>query len=517
MPMMLHIFLKDARRLWWAVLATWVPLAALSWLDSWRTDWLIDAPEGWLNLLLPLAWACLTAMVVQEEPLADPDHFWITWPYRWPALLGSKVLFVIVFLHVPALVADCAVVSAHGFPLGHSMPALLGKQAVLAAVVTGPAMAMAAVCRRIPHFLVAAILLFGGAAYLAAFSGTVPPWTVPDEMRRRLPAGVVALAAALVIVLQYSRRRTTSSRVVGAVSVAAAAVLFAGLTPALTARLRVALNPKQAVLALRLSDARPEAPRTFRAGRTEATFVSIALPVTITPAPGAAEYLIDRPQVEITGAEGQRLRSVVPTPGHRPGPSDVLANFVLNDHGQDWLGLRIPRRAMDQIQAGRVTIVGRSTVNFVSRGETTWIAAGSGAAVPGLGRCMTEELTGQDAYREGLLKVVCEALTPISPLTEVRLWNEGMGRSWRRHLGDSAPVVYGPRTAWLSPLHRLQTHFQLAAGARRPLPGNGWLVPPEALTGGRVAITPGAMGESAALAIELRGVALGAFVVTSGE
>lgn len=510
--MMLHIFLKDARRLWWAVLATWVPLTALACLDGWRTDWVINAPEGWLNLLLPLAWACLIAMLVQEEPPADQEHFWITWPYRWPALLGSKVLFVIAFIHLPALVADLVVVSSHGFPLWSSVPGMLWKQAVVAAVVTGPAMALASVCRRMPHFLSAAILLFGVAAYLAAFVAPAPPWVAPDALRRELPALVVAAAAGLVIVLQYSRRRTTSSRVVGGVSVVAAVVLFASLTPALTARLRVALHPGGADLTLGLSDSRPEPPRALRTRRADSEFVTLALPVTIAPTSRGAEFLIDRPQVELVGAQGQRLASVIPTTGYRPGPSDVLAFFVLSEPGQSWLGLRMPRRAMDQFQGGPVTLAGQATVNFVGRGETTWMPVGGQAAVPGLGRCRTEEVARQDGYVEGMLKVLCESVEPIASLTEVRLWNPASGQSWRHHLGDSAPMLYGPREAWLSPLHRLQTYFQLAAGARTPMSGNSWLVPPEALEGARVAITPKSIRGSAALVFEMRDVELGQFV-----
>lgn len=83
--------------------------------------------------------------------------------------------------------------------------------------------------------------------------------------------------------------------------------------------------------------------------------------------------------------------------------------------------------------------------------------------------------------------------------------------------GDSAPTMYGPREAWLSPLHRLQTFFQLSAGARTPQPGNEWLVPPEALAGARVAITPASITASAALSIELQAVALEEFVVTAKQ
>lgn len=228
-----------------------------------------------------------------------------------------------------------------------------------------------------------------------------------------------------------------------------------------------------------------------------------------------AEFLIGRAQVELVGAQGQRLRSAVPATGYRRGPSDALAFFVLSEAGQSWLGLRVPRRAMDQFQGGPVTVLGQATVSFVGRGETTWIPVGGNAAVPGLGRCLTEEVARPVGYGEGMLKILCESVEPVASLTAARLWNPASGQSWNHHLGDSAPVLSGPREAWLSPLHRLQTYFQLAAGARTPMPGNSWLVPPEALEGARVAITPRLIRGSAALVFELRDVELGESVAPS--
>ena len=70
-------------------------LAALANSDGWRADWIPSSMEGWLNLLLPLVWACVAALAVQEEPLVGDRNFWTTRPYRWPSLLGAKLMFVI--------------------------------------------------------------------------------------------------------------------------------------------------------------------------------------------------------------------------------------------------------------------------------------------------------------------------------------------------------------------------------------------------------------------------------------
>ncbi len=51
-----HIFLKDLRRLWWMILLTIFLTSRLVNQDSWRSTTFPGTQEGWLNILLPLAW-----------------------------------------------------------------------------------------------------------------------------------------------------------------------------------------------------------------------------------------------------------------------------------------------------------------------------------------------------------------------------------------------------------------------------------------------------------------------------
>src|ERR1035438_3213039 len=147
MKLVLHTFRKDVRRLWPAALVSLVLLATLTRTDRWRSDTLVSSAEGWLNLVVPLAWACLIALAVLEEPLAGDRHFWLTRPHRWPALLAAKLIFALLFVHVPSLIADAYILAAHGFPPFESLPHLLWKQLAFAAFVTLPALALAAMIR----------------------------------------------------------------------------------------------------------------------------------------------------------------------------------------------------------------------------------------------------------------------------------------------------------------------------------------------------------------------------------
>ena len=68
-------------------------LACLALLDSWRYDFESGLPETVLNLILPLVWGVLIALAVQLDPLTSDTAFWLTRPYRRPALLAAKILF----------------------------------------------------------------------------------------------------------------------------------------------------------------------------------------------------------------------------------------------------------------------------------------------------------------------------------------------------------------------------------------------------------------------------------------
>ena len=215
------------------MLVTLALLAALTRLDCWRQDWLASSAEGWLNLLLPLAWACLAALVVQQESLVGDRQYWITWPCPWQTLLGSKLLFVLLFVHLPSLIADAIVVQAHGFSLVECVSRLLWKQALLAAAITLPALGLATLfetyclpsdghpntwCCNLPGWNVRAI------------AATV----VAERECSRRPRYLHTRSTAVVIVLiQYVCRRVVSSRTAGA-----GALFFAVLCSATFRRLQ---------------------------------------------------------------------------------------------------------------------------------------------------------------------------------------------------------------------------------------------------------------------------------------
>ncbi len=76
MRLAVHILAKDARRFWWEITVTLGLLLALTYLDANRVGFIPGPMEGWLNLLLPAAWAYLVALVIHDEALVGDRQFW---------------------------------------------------------------------------------------------------------------------------------------------------------------------------------------------------------------------------------------------------------------------------------------------------------------------------------------------------------------------------------------------------------------------------------------------------------
>src|SRR5712692_2013477 len=153
MRLILHVFKKDIRRLWWEVTVATAALAFLARMDSQRADYIAGALESMFNLLVPAAWAYVIALVIHEEPLVGHTQFWITRPYPRSSLAGAKLLFVLTLVHLPGLVADAAILSARGFQPLQYVPQLLWKQLLVAVVVTLPAIALASATETLTQFI----------------------------------------------------------------------------------------------------------------------------------------------------------------------------------------------------------------------------------------------------------------------------------------------------------------------------------------------------------------------------
>jgi len=327
MRLMLHTFAKDARRLWPAVAVSWLMLGVLTNADRWRADRMPSPMEGWMTLLLSMAWACVAALAVQEEPLVGDRNFWTTRPHRWPALLAAKLLLVLLAIHVPMFMADIYILIARGFSPAPYLGELIVKQLLFFGVLTLPAIALASVLRNFTHFVLA---LFAIAAGMAILSGglqtfTYYSWDV-NEVRHAAVRVVLAVAAILIVLVQYVKRRALLAR-----ALAVAAALTAGSVSAyMPARIEYTVRANQPEPRIALRQAVPDEQLRRSVGIQPRQRV-VLIPLSID----AGSFHIREVYVEIVAPNGVRVRSVRPIPNDPTQKIPLLA-WINND----WLSLR---------------------------------------------------------------------------------------------------------------------------------------------------------------------------------
>ena len=223
----------------------------------------------------------------------------------WPALLLAKALFILVFIHVFSFAADVAIVVARGFEPRAYLPQLLLKQIVLAAALTVPAAALAAVTRNLPQFIFAGVAI--ATVGLFSLARIEPPstWVPVDEARRAIVLAVLAPFSTAIVMLQYARRWTAPSRALGLTAVLVAGMLFMYLPHSLSASLGCGLSQAPAAghtLSIRLTPRNEPGPY----GGYRRNIEQIRIPVVVSGIPENTTVEFDPLAFAIIGPGGER-------------------------------------------------------------------------------------------------------------------------------------------------------------------------------------------------------------------
>jgi len=489
MRLMLHTLRKDARRLWPAAGVTWLMLAVLAHADRWRADWIPSPLEGWMNLLLPLAWACLVCLAVLEEPLIGDRDFWMTRPHRWPELLAAKLLFSTLAVQLPLLLAEIYILAARGFSPAAYFPQLLWKQALVFGAVILPSLAIASVLRNFTQFVVAVLLIAAALAILNGGFETFPVFTRQSAaLRHTLEWLVLAAGALAVIWMQYASRRGLPARLVAAVA-AIAAICVSTLLPV---RAEYAVPGKGLRPAPRISLGTWQIADIPQHPMGSSSVVA-SVPITIS---GAADgYTIPMVEAEVILPDGTTFRSTTPN-------GTVSADTVLVVSMDPWpmfatvrgatfgppgrLALRLSANAWERVKNVPVRIRGSMAFEFHRTGAATAIPSDKGVFVAGVGRCTSSVV--QSLLSNDMLKVLCESPDPL-PETLVTLRQTIPEWTWERRLNSAYTLSRGPRQTWLSPLYRGQSFFHLTNRVDT-VPGGRWLVPETYLATLRIEVAP---------------------------
>jgi hypothetical protein len=224
MKQAIHIFSKDLRYLWrevWVVL-----LLAAMFVYSVTADL-----AGITGVLFEVAACWMIARLIQAELLVGDNQFWITRPYAWKALLGSKIAFLFAFVQMPILFIHLAILIRTDFPLWSSVSGLLWAQLLFWICMSLPLATLAAITSGLVP-LVITILVVPVAAlavdlYFPLFGIALGTALGPLEWVKDTIAAVgIAVIAGVVLYFQYRKRATVFSRLFLAVVAALALATY---------------------------------------------------------------------------------------------------------------------------------------------------------------------------------------------------------------------------------------------------------------------------------------------------
>jgi len=499
-----HILRKDARKLWWMITLTLALLARLVHFDSLRAFATPGSEEGWLNILLPLAWSFLIALAVMEDPVESDTPFWMTVPCKWPSLLAAKAAFCCIVIHVPYLIASALILDARGFPPSEYLTVLLSRQLVLL-VLTSGSIALAAVVRDVTQFMAVAILL------ATAVAGTSMAWNRDSaevsHIRHVLVFTIVMLPAFWIAIAQYARRSTSESRLVGIAAVVIAAAIWWSPRERFYGIEAIAYPAPASAgsLAVHLAD-NAEPPAGLRGSKLPLKFgmASVAIPIVVSGLRENARAHLFETGAGLIDAAGNGYPAEQTFGGQAIDP--CCRNQV-----PFWQILSIDPAVYSRIGNVPVTLEGKLLVDYYHPANPANTRYGSTTAIAGLGRC-SADVPVRDSPSDENLHVECESPNPL-PAIEVKLADLMGDRGWSRSMGGSGRFMSYPVGVWLSPVSRQETYFRLIDEEHYTPLGGAWSVPREIVRSVRISIVPEFPEGIALVDVKLPGIRLNQFTV----
>jgi hypothetical protein len=358
MKQILHIFAKDARHLLAEILISLAVLAAF--VRVYPSLWL---PEGTtfavaggsmlhaladsrvlaliLSMFLPVTWWLLIARVIHAEALVGDRQFWITRPYEWQKLLGAKALFLVAFLYLPLLMAQCLLLHRAGFHPGSFITGLLLNLLLLSGMIFLPLVAITTVTStfaRLTVTLLALLAVFFG--YIAISLVLFRSAGLPYNEHLSIPLSLLLCGA--VVVVQYSTRRLRISLLL----LIALPVLLLVTGLSLPEEERIARDYPAAGAPVHLALLQ-DADDPAQADLSPDTNVQIKIPLQVSGVPEG--FAITPDHVKVTVDAGDGLRWTSPW-------QDINNEYYLPDTAASDLSVSILRPFFDRVQSKPVAL-----------------------------------------------------------------------------------------------------------------------------------------------------------------
>jgi hypothetical protein len=327
----------------------------------------------WAELLLAVAATYLIARLIHAEAIPGDKQFWITRPYKWTSLLAAKLLGLVVFVHVPILMARLCVVLATGFPLQDTVAPLLWSQLLMFIGATVPIAALAAVTTGIVPFTFAGLILI---AIAFGIDSSIMPPSLPS-VRLLLSAmqwvwNSIAVLTFIafgipVLYIQYRKRWTFVSRCIIVCVAALGAAAYVYVPWPVAAAIEGTISAPRFDIGAVQVKFEPGAKRFFEMGMSRRSGVQIDVPIAIRGIADDVEVIADGVLLTFQAADGTTWTTgPYKSPAlakQSPGPGATVLNANVD----------VPAAFFDRSKQQRVRLTGSLYITAFGNPRATTI------------------------------------------------------------------------------------------------------------------------------------------------
>jgi len=407
----LHILKKDVRYLRWELgtLLLFMGMFVLTQIHG------IENREVPVTLLLSCLWAFLCARLIQAETIPGDRQFWITRPYQWRSLLGAKLLFVVVFISIPLLLADALILGIHGFSALEHIPGLMWSVMLITSGTLLIYCAFATLTRGLTQWLLGAIIVVGVEGLRTV--GNATRWGGLEWIRDQGDDAILFLAALLVLLTQYKRRRMALAIVVMAIAAFVSWLCVPYLPFALGLGLETRfskpkVDPSSIQIAVHVPKERavPRPDQYHSRGRQEV--VALAIPVDVSGLGEGQDLISDDVRIVVENDSGELW-----------SPKRIVPDFLQHVPDGYRLTTLVDRAVFEKAKGRAVHLSLTFYLTLVGNPVSTVIRPGAGTApVPGVGRC---RYLANDRFDP----ILCESpLRATSNLLQIKFGEERWGQ-----------------------------------------------------------------------------------------
>jgi len=458
MKQVLHIFTKDVRRFWPEILISLGITAAFVLIEPMNSrNGSLALLAGLLSLLVPVSWWVLIARVIHEERLVGDRQFWITRPYEWKRLLGSKVLFLLAFLCLPLLLAQGLMLAEAGFQPLSFVHGLLYSLFLCTAIIALPLAAFAVVTSTFARMTLTmlGVLLAVATGVTVAMLWFFPNGAgMPFPLRDGVNISIYLAGVTIAIPLAYALRKPWLSRLLLiAVPVLAGSIcLFASHFD--RAQVEHRYRPTHDAAPVQLAYV---SGAVFNSYSASSTFGRPQVPVSFVLAEwGVAQdkaVLGDGIRAELTGPDGSHWES---------GWMKQEWNRFLPGYSRFNATVMVPVEVYNKFQSKPVNVLLTFAVSEAKVVRENVVAVPQGKfAVPDFGECAAQTVWG---FSDRLMGINC-----LSPLRQPALtyisahWTSGACP-----IGNSGAEDGPVGDAWVGSLERGAADFNISPVAQMP-------------------------------------------------